>query len=46
MSNVRARHIDYLKDYHQLNMFDALNIPHSHSWTDKEWNEMIKELTN
>lgn len=46
MSNVRAGHIDYLKDYHQLNMFDALNIPHSHSWTDKEWNEMIKELTN
>ena len=46
MSNVRAGDIDYLKDYHQLNMFDALNIPHSHSWTDKEWNEMIKELTN
>ena len=46
MSNVRAGHIDYLKDYHQLNMFDALNIPHSHSWTDKEWNEMIKELSN
>lgn len=46
MSNVRAGHIDYLKDYHQLNMFDALNIPHSHSWTDNEWNEMIKELSN
>jgi hypothetical protein len=46
MSNVRAGHIDYLKDYHQLNMFDALNIPHSHSWTDDEWNEMIKELNN
>lgn len=44
MSNVRAGHIDYLKDCHQLNMFDALNIPHSHSWTDDEWNEMINEL--
>lgn len=44
ITNARVRAINYLKDYHQLNMFDALDIPHSHSWTNEEWNEIIDLL--
>lgn len=44
ITNAKASQLDYLKECHQLNIFDALGIPHSHSWTDDEWRDMINLL--
>ena len=45
ISNAKANQLEYIRDYHQLNMFDALDIPHSHTWTDEEWRDMLNLLT-
>ena len=36
--------LNYVKDYHQMNIFYALDIPVTHDLTDDEWRELLSNL--
>ena len=45
VAHVKNNDIEYIKDYYDINLHDALGSPHSYDFSDEQWEEIFKILS-
>lgn len=45
VAHVKNNNIEYIKEYYDINLHDALGSPHTYDFSDEQWEEIFKILS-